>query len=385
MFYFPLVFKNSLRNPRRSLLTITSMALSFCILGVLISMYNMFFVTEVSPDIALRLIVRNRISITNVLPLSYERQIARVPGVRAVTIYQWFGGVYKDTRDPNNAFPRFAVDADQILRVHTDYTLPEAETRAFVRERTACIVGRTLAHRTKLQIGDRVHLQGDIFPVNLDLTVRGIYDAPRDDDHLYFHFDYLNESLFHGQADFAGMYVLLVDRPESVQRVSRQIDEMYRNSPDRTKTETEKAFMLGFLSYLGNVKAFLFSLCGSLMITVMLVSANTMAMSVRERSREVGILKTLGFTWDMILRLIVEESALIALTGGLLGLGMALLVIEGMRSISIPMVSLRLLHLSPMIFAICTVLAVLVGVVSCFVPALTSARRSILDSLRITD
>ncbi len=387
--YWPLIVKNALRNRRRSALTILSVAASFCLLGVLMSMYNIFFVsTTVTPAQTLRMIVRNRISIANSLPASYEERIRKVPGVRDVSVFQYFGGTYKDSRDMKNFFARFAVEPDKFFIVSPHYQIPEDQKLAFQRERTACIIGKTIAARLNLHIGDRITLVGDIFPVNLELTLRGIYDNLTDDGALLFDYEYLREALKArngGQLDQASMYLLIADGAEWVPRISEAVDEMFQNSPAETKTETERAFALGFLSYLGDVKLMLISVCGALTFTVLLVSANTMAMSVRERVREVGILKTLGYSPQEVLGILLSEAVLIALVGGILGLGIAGVITAGLRHIPVMFFSLRRLGLPLWILASNVLLAMMVGLVSSFFPAWNASRRPIITCLRFTD
>ncbi len=387
--YWPLIVKNALRNRRRSSLTVLSVAASFCLLGVLLSMYNIFFVTTtVTPAQTLRMIVRNRISIANSLPASYEQRLRSVPGVRDVSVFQYFGGTYKDSRDMKNFFARFAVEPDRFFIVSPHYQIPEEQKLAFQRERTACIIGKVIAERLNLHVGDRITLVGDIFPVNLEFTLRGIYDNLTDDGALLFNYEYLRESLKQrsgGQLDQVSMYLLIADSAESVPRVSQAIDQMFENSPAETKTETERAFALGFLSYLGDVKLMLISVCGALTFTVLLVSANTMAMSVRERVREVGILKTLGYSPREVLGILLSESVLIALVGGILGLAVAGVITSALRHVPLMFFSLRRLGLPFWVLAASVALAMMVGVVSSFFPAWNASRRPIVTCLRFTD
>ena len=386
--YWPLIVKNTLRNRRRSALTVFSVAASFCLLGVLMSMYHVFFLNPPSPDQALRLMVRNRISITNSMPASYEQRIRRVEGVREVTVFQYFGGSYKDSRDMKNYFARFAVEPDKFFDVSPHYEMPAEQKIAFRRERTACIVGRGLAERLHFQPGDRITLVGDIFPVNLELTVRGIYESQGSDQNLLFSYDYLRESIARrgrGQLDQVGLFLLRAESPGSVPRVEQAIDEMFENSPAETKTETEKAFALGFLSYLGDVKLMLITVCGALTFTVLLVSANTMAMSVRERVREVGILKTLGYSPQAVLAIMLSESVLIALAGGILGLGLAAFIVSVLRRAPLMFINLKTMNVPVWVLAASLMLAMTVGVASSFFPAWNASRRPIVTCLRFTD
>jgi putative ABC transport system permease protein len=380
--HLPLIFKNSVRNRRRSILTILSIAASLCLLGVLAAIYFVFYHSEPTTDQALRLIVRNRISLANPLPISYMAQIKQVPGVREAMIFQWFGGTYKDNRDTANFFARFGVEAEKLTTVYPEYRLPAEERQAFLSERTACLVGRKTASRLGFKVGDKIQLKGDIFPVNLDLTVRGIYDSEKDNENLLFHFEYLNEAIPRGRRDQVANFVIRMERPEDAASIANKVDDMFRNATNQTKTETEEAFTLSFLAFLGNVKAFLLAICGAVTFTILLVSGNTMAMSVRERVREVGILKTLGFTPGTILFLLVGEAVAIALAGGALGLLLAYGICRLMREAPSTFADFSAITLPPPIVALCLAVSALIGVVSSMVPAWSASRRSILDALR---
>lgn len=377
--FFPLITKNAMRNRRRSFLTICSVGASLCLLGVLMAIYHAFFFTPPTPEQERRLITRNRISLANIMPVSYREKILKVPGVREVTISQWFGGVYKE---PKNMFPRFAVEPERFFTVMPEYKLSPEEQRAFIAERSACIIGRDVAAKFNLKLGDRITLEGDIFPVNMDFIVRGIYDYSLDNESMYFHLQYLFESLGSRQRDFAGTFVSLIDSPQDSTRISREIDEQFRNSPDQTRTETEKAFQLGFVSMLGNVKMFLMSICAAVTFTIILVSANTMAMSVRERIREVGVLKTLGFTQGEILGIVLGEAAFLSFIGGVLGYALAMALTGVIRQAPAFFTELKTLTIVPPVAAMLLAVAVLIGLVSSVIPAWHASRTNIIDSLR---
>jgi len=384
--FFPLVVKNSLRSKRRSILTILSIAASLCLLGVLGALYHMFFLSEATEDQALRLVVRNRVSLARPLPLSYREKIKQIPGVKEVMVFQWFGGTYKDARDPNNFFPRLAVDADRLFTVYPEYRVPEDQKQAFLRERTACLIGRKLAERLGLKLGDRMQIVGDIFPVTLDLTVRAIYDSDRDNENLLFHNDYLREAMRPlGWGDWASTYVIRAETIDDVPRIAEAVDAMFRNSPAQTKTETEKQFEVSFLAFLGNVKLFLLSVCGAVTFTILLVSGNTMAMSVRERAREVGVLKTLGYQRGTILGVIVAEAVLISLIGGLLGLLLAEGLCEMMRRMPSTFTDMSRVKMPGEVWGLAMVVAALIGVISSIVPAWNAANRPIVEALRYED
>ena len=386
MRYLSLILKNSLRNRRRSILTIGSVAISLCILGVLIAMYQALFLSEATPSQALRLITRHRVSLTQSFPIYYREKIQRVPGVKDLTVWQWFGGVYKDNRDPKNMFPRFAADPNHIFNVRPDYQLPEDQKLAFQHERTGCIISRTLANQLNFKLGDRVTLVGDYMPVTLDLKIVGIYDEPDKVPELYFSYEYLKETLGPGSPfrDQVGAFYIQADSAEDVPRIAAAIDHEFESSPAPTKTESERAFQLSFASFIGNLKLFIMAICGAVTFTILLVSGNTISMSVRERIREVGILKTLGFTPGAILGIILGEAAVISLIGGLLGtlLAQAMCSMVSHGPAANFMAGLSTLGISPAVGALSLGVALLIGLASSFIPAWGASRTTILDALR---
>jgi putative ABC transport system permease protein len=379
-----LIARNSIRSRRRSVLTILSIAVSFCMIGVLMAMYSLFFLSEPAADQALRLIVRNRISFANPIPISYVDKIKAVPGVREVMIQQWFGGTYKDPHESTNNFARFAIEPAKLFRLHPEYEISNAEVRSFLKIRNSCIIGRALAERLGIKLGDRITLVGDIFPARLELIVAGFYESAIDNEVLYFHNQYLKESL-RKDPDYAIMLMVMVNKVDSVTAVARRIDDLFHNSAAQTKTETEQAFRLNFLSYIGNIKLFLFVVCASLAGTVLLVASNSITISVRERAQEVGIMKALGFSADTVLFLIAGEAMLMGVAGGFLGLCGAEAIISAMRNLPVVMVSLTTLSLSPGLMAIELCLAAACGMVASVPSAWSASRRPIAECLQQAD
>lgn len=388
MRYVSLILKNSLRNRRRSTLTIASIAISLCILGVLIAMYRAMFTGEPTPAQALRLVTRHRVSLTQPIPIYYRDKIKSIPGVKDIMTWQWFGGTYKDNRDPKNMFPRFGTDPDHFFNVMPEYRIPEDQKIAFQRERTGCVITRTLANQLNMRLGDRVTLVGDIFPVTLELKVVGIYDDPAKTSIMYFNREYLRESIAADtkNRDLVGAFLVQAETAADVPRIAAEIDKEFETSPFPTKSESEKAFQLSFASFIGNLKLFIMAICGAVTFTILLVSGNTISMSVRERVREVGILKTLGFTPGAILGIVLGEAAFISLIGGLLGSflaqGMCLLVSHSPAGNFVG--GLSTLGITPLVGAASLGIALLIGLISSFLPAWGASRTTILDSLRYT-
>jgi putative ABC transport system permease protein len=380
--YLPLILKNSWRNKRRTMLTVASISVSLALLGSMMAIYYAFYLSDAPPSEALRLVVRNRISLTQPMPRFYGEKIRPIPGVREVAMSQWFGGVYKDQRDPKNFFARFGTEPEKILVIRGEMQVPEDQKQAFLHERTACMIGRPLAEKLNLHLGDKIFLQGDIFAVNLELTVRAIYDAPENNEALYFNIEYLEQALGAGKWGEIGTFYVLADSPESVPHIAKAIDDQFHNSPVQTKTESERAFELSFVSFLGNVKVILLSICAAVTFTILLVSANTLAMSVRERIREVGILKTLGFTRGAILGLILGEAVAISIVGGALGVALAAGLCGVVRMGPAFMDELKHLSIRPPVALVCLAVAAAIGLISALIPAWSASRTSIVEALR---
>jgi putative ABC transport system permease protein len=374
------IVRNTFRNKRRSVLTLISISFSLLLLTLMISIWRSFYVDQVAPEAARRLIIRDRVSLAFFLPAYYRNKIRSIPGVTAVAPMTWFGGRYIDDR-PEHFFAQLATDPDEYLRVASDKIVPPDQLKAWQQDRAGALVDVTLANKYGWKIGDRITLQGTIFEVNPELTIRAIYHRDPPQNALYFNTKYLEEAVpwFKGKA---GWYSTQIGSSGDVARVSGEIDDMFRNSPLQTKTESEKAFQLGFVASLGNVKAFILGICGAVVFTIMLVSANTMAMSVRSRTREVALLKTLGFTRQRVLSIFVSESVALSVAGGVLGILVAIPVIwwltRSFIALGVPLamkVNLQTAGLSLLV-------ALTLGLVSGYLPAFNASRMNIVDGLR---
>ena len=380
--YLPLILKNTLRNRRRSLLTISSIAASMCLLGVLFALYRALFLSPPAPGQELRLITYNRVSLTQTMPASYEAKIKSVPGVRDASVWQWYGGTYKDARDMRNFFARFGVEPAALLRIRSDFTMPEEQKKAFISTRTGAIASSALADKFGWKLGERINMVGDIFPGNLELNLVGIYDDPEKVEALYFNWDYVRDGLSAGRKDRIGAWQIQAESAGAVPRITTTIDQMFANSTAETRTESEQAFALSFVSFIGNVKLFLLAICGAVTFTILLVSANTMAMTVRERIREVGILKTLGFPNGAILGMILGEAGFIAALGGAVGIALAAMIAYLIRQGPPFLQQMKTLSISPPVALFCLAFSVAVGILSSLVPAAGASRTSILDAFR---
>ena len=381
--FLPLILRNCWRNRRRAILTAVSIAVSMCLLGVMVAVYHAFYLRDPTPEEALRLVTRNRVSLMVALPGSYGGRIQKIPGVRAVTISNWFGGTYRDNRVSKNNFARFAVEPERLFTIYNELRIPDDQKRAFERERTACVIGRDLASTFNWHLGDRITLVGDIYPGRYELAIRGIFDSPRPSDVLYLNNEYVAQTTT--RARNARMFVVLIDNPGNAARIAEAIDNEFRNATVETKTESEQGFVVGFVSLLGNVKMLLIGICTAVMLTILLVSANAMAMSVRERVREVGVLKTLGFTPGAVLAVILGEACAISVAGGTVGFLISIVLTSGVSKTRAGLFLPPIKPFEPSVALACVLIAAAIGLMSSFLPALGASRTSIVEALRSTD
>jgi putative ABC transport system permease protein len=374
------ISKNAFRNKRRSALTVLSIAFSMLLLTLLLILYRSFYLNDGSTESNLRLIVRHRVSLSFTLPGYYREKIRAVPGVVAVVPFDWFGGTYIDDK-PEHSFAQLGTDPEEFFQVYRDEFMPADQIAAWQHDRQGVIVDTTLAKRYGWKIGDRIILKGDIYPVDLELNIRGIFHTTPDDISIYFNSKYLEEAVpsVNGQA---GLYGILAASPHDASRIARTIDDMFHNSPQPTRTETEKAFGLEFVAMMGNVKVFILSICSAVLFTTLLVSANTMAMSIRERTREVSVLKTLGFTKPTLLGLFVGEAVALSLAGGLLGsLGAyGLLALFAKNPQLTQFLTLAPATPGPILIAI--TVAGVVGLLSAIIPSYRASSKDIVEGLR---
>ena len=374
------VVRNTFRNKRRSLLTMLSISFSLLLLTMMICIWRSFYIDQVAPEAARRLIIRDRVSLAFFLPGYYRQKIRAVPGVNAVAPLTWFGGRYIDDR-PAHFFAQMGTDPEEYLKVASDKIVPADQVKAWQQDRAGALVDVTLANKYGWKIGDKITLQANIFPTDLNLTIRAIYRRDPPQNALYFNAKYLEEAVswFKGQA---GWYAAQIDSADHVASVARQIDEMFRNSPLQTKTESEKAFQLGFVASLGNIKAFILSICGAVVFAIMLVSANTMAMSVRSRTREVAVLKTLGFTRQRVMSIFVSEAVALALAGGLLGVLLAIPVIAAITHRFVGLGIPLNMRVNGITAGLALLVSVILGIVSGYLPAYKASRMNIVEGLR---
>jgi putative ABC transport system permease protein len=320
--YLPLLAASLRRKRLRTFFTLASIVVAFLLFGLAESMRNAL---QSGVDIAGadRLITMHRVSFTQLLPASYQGRIRAIDGVVDVTPQTWFGAWYRDER---SLIPAFPVEPEPFLRMYPEYVVPEEQRMAWVADRGGAMIGRGLADLTGWKVGDAVPLRSAIWRRKdgsdvWELTVRAIYDLPQGGDtrQILLHQEYFDEAKAQARG-LVGWYLVQVDRVERADAVARQIDQQFANSPAETKTSTERAMAQSFLNQIGNIGAILRAIVTAVFFTMLLVTANTIAQSVRERTSEIGVLKTLGFTNGGVLGLVLAEAVLITVLGGVLGL-----------------------------------------------------------------
>ena len=381
MKFLPLVWKNLFRRKTRTLFTVLSIVVAFVLFAYLAAI-RLAFGTGVSVAGADRMLVIHKVSLIQPLPESYLGRIAAVDGVADISHMSWFGGIYQD---PRNFFAQFAVDPESYLRLYPEIVLSDEEREAWLRNRTGAIVGRVTADRFGWEVGDRIPIEGTIFRTRSgptwEFTIDGIYEAGTegyDTSTLLFHHEYLMEANDQG-ARFIGQYVIRVDDPARSADVATAIDTRFANSPAETRTSTEQAFLQGFADQIGNIGAIVTAILGAVFFTILVITANTMAQSIRERTSELAVLKTLGFTDRRVLALVLIESLALAVAGGAVGLGLGWLMI-GLGDPTGGFLAVFLLPTRDLVIG--GVLVVLLGFAAGAVPALLATRLRIVDALR---
>jgi len=375
------IVRNTFRHKLRTSLTVLGMAivvLAYCLLRTVVAAWYAG-VEASSPN---RLITRNAVSLIFPLPISYLSRIKEVPGVVAISYGRWFGGIYINEK---NFFPQFAVDAEHYLDLYPEFLVPEKQLEAFKKDRRGCIAGRLIARKYGWKIGDTITIRGTIFPGTWDFILRGIYrgrDKGTDESQFFFHWDYLNESLKKTmplRADHVGWFVVKIADASRAAQISRKIDSLFENSLAETLTETEKAFQMGFVSMTEAIVVAIKVISYVVIGIILVVLSNTMAMTARERTREYGVLKTLGFEGPFLFKLIIGESLTIAVTGGILGIILsfpAARIFAKSLETFFPIFNLSLKTLASGLLA-----ATIVGILSGIFPGVKASKTSIVESL----
>jgi putative ABC transport system permease protein len=378
--FLGLVLKSAKRSKRRTLLTVMSVAIAVFLFAALRAVLDGFNAGAEAAS-STRVVTIRSTSLMFQMPISHLETIKSIPGVQDVTYASWFGGIYKD---PKNFFGQFAVDPEGYLRMYPEIQLTPEERKAFLDDRTGCIIGDGLARIYGFKVGDKITLQVGI-PLygqrDYDFTVRAIYrsgGAAVDNQSMMFHWKYADErSMLKGQI---GWYVTQIANPDQAPQIMRAIDEKFANSPYETKTDTERAFQTSFVSMFGNLNLLLGSIALAVVITTLFVAANTMAMSVRERTTEIAVMRTLGFPSATIFLLVAGEGLLMATVGGVLGIAAARTIVNP-RFLNaggfIPEIGVNNTNV-----LVALALSVAIGVLAGLIPATMASRLKIVDALR---
>jgi len=375
-----IILANLLRKKIRLLLTIGSFAVALFLFAFLAVVRDAF---GRGADVAGadRLVIINRTSIINPIPLSYRDKILRIPGVKVITHNNWFGGIYQEEK---NFFPQFVIDPESQRQVFPELIVPDDQWANFLKDRQGTIVGARTAERFNWKIGDRIPIRATIFtPGTWEFNIDGIYHGkrPQDDEtQFWFQWDYFEEKVPERHKGNVGWYVLRLDSPDDAVRVAKAIDSEFANSPYETKTETESQFAAGWVKQFGNIRFLIISIGIVVFFTLLLVTGNTMAISVRERTGELGVFKAIGYSDRKVMTFVLLESLVIALIGGVLGLLIAM--------VFVPWISAKLngvvpsLILQPSMLVSGLFAALLVGLISGFLPGIGAMRLRIVNALR---
>ncbi|WCL55486.1 ABC transporter permease [Gimibacter soli] len=377
-----LIFKNLTRRKLRLSLTLFAIFVAFLIFGVL-SSFNKAFNSGIELSADDRMVVVNKINFTQPLPIAYVNKARAIEGVDVLTWCNWFGGYYQD---PKNFIAAMACDAETLLDVYPEIVLPEDQKKAFMANRQGLIAGQAIAVKFGWKVGDRIPMNSNIFSQKTggtawDFDVEGIYTGSTeqfDTNSVYFHYKYFDESRSFGK-DYAGWLILRTTDPALNDKVANTIDTMFANSFFETSTDSEKAFNKAFIAQIGNIAMIVTSVVGAAFFTILLIVGNTMVLAIRERTGEIAVMKTLGFPAARIFKLVLGESLLLSLIGGLLGIGAAWLIVGGMKAALAGI--LPTLVLTPDVAL--TALAIMVGLgfLTGIVPALSAHRLNIITAM----
>lgn len=383
MKFFYLIWRNLLRKKLRTFLTVASIIVAFVLFGLLSGLK-----TALGGGVSLaaenRMMVRHRVSFINPLPYAYMSRIERIPGVKGVSHQSWFGGYYQEPRNQVGSFP---VEPDRFFELNPEIVLPDAQKEAWKRTRTGAIIGRKLAARFNWKIGDHVTLL-TMWPTktgdNWEFDIVGVYDGAKkttDTSGFFFRYDYFDEARSWGNGS-VGWYQVTVDDPKKIVEVAAAIDNEFANSPAETKTESEAAMIQGFVQQIGDIGTIVTGILSAVFFTIMLVAGNTMAQSVRERTQEIGVLKAMGFTNNLVLGVVLGESFAITLLGGLLGLMGGVGVVGLLSQIPQLQTYFPVLLVPDRDLVIGIACAVALGFVAGIFPAVQAMRLRLADALR---
>ncbi len=375
------IIKNALRNKRRAFLSVSSVAASLFLLVTLQVALRELTQPPESSGAELRVAVRNKISLTNPLPARQRGIIEKIPGVEGVTPFTWFGGKYKG--EEGMSFAQFAVDPKALGTVFSDAKMDAAGYKNFNEQKDSCVLGKITAEKYGLKVGDRFVLDSTVYPGSLTFRVAGIYSGTPDDRNMLFRQDYLDDSL--GVPGQVGMWWLKVKSADDMPRVTAAVNQAFENTSAEVRAESERAFQLGFLAMLGNIKALVASISTVVVFTLVLVTASTMSMAVRERFRELAILKALGFRRRELFAFILAESFGLSVVGAAIGIGVAYCAYTFGDIGKMTHGIFVTFEVTPRIIGFSALVAALLGIVSAIAPSLAVARMSVVNGLKTLD
>lgn len=381
-YIFRLASRNMWRSRLRTALTIAGISVAIISFGLLRTVVDSWYAGAELGSSG-RLITRNAASLAFPLPLSYGERIRRMPGIKSVTWANWFGGIYIDDK---HFFPQFAVDPDSYFKVYPEYLVDPVEMAAFKADRRGVIVGSKTAAKYGWKIGDQVPLRGTVYPGTWSFTIRGIYhgsDDKVDTSQFLMHWSYVNETiknLLPSLADRVGIFAVDITNPADAAPTSVAIDSLFRNSLSETRTETQKAFQLGFISMVDTILLAIQTVAYVVILIIMAVMANTMAMAARERTREYATLLALGFDHAFVYCLIIGESVTMAVLGGAVGIALTFPLAKAFFAATRDL--FLVFQVMPMTIFLQASAALLIGLVAALAPAINSSRVRIVDGLR---
>lgn len=382
MKYFRYVWKNVFRKKSRAFLTMASIVLVLVLIVVLSSLLEAMEYDPSGGRGSTHIVVQHATGLSNFMPLAYRQKIEQVPDVVAVAPQIWFGGTYIDDR-PENFFGQLSTDPEVWAVIHDDYTIPDDQLKAWQAERDSFIAGQQLIDKYHWKIGDRIQVKGTYISMTLDLVLRGVYDGP-DESNIFFHNKYLENS-FIGRMNSTGIFFLRTKQPAQVPVACDAINRMFENSEAPVKAMPEQQFMLQFAEMMGNIKLLVRSIGLVVLFTVVLIVANSVAMSARERVTQIAVIRALGFRRNQVLALVLSEAIVLAVLGGLAGVGLSIpfthVLVEGMKHSPVAPFAFNV-RISATTLLTAFSASVLIGILAGFVPAIRSARIRIVDGLR---
>ncbi len=384
MKHFRYIFRNARRNPVRSILTIASTAICLFLMMILLAFFAINNEVAEESRIYNRIITMNANGFAGKVPIAFVEEISKMDGVAAATPLSWYGGKYHDEVMP---FSQFAVDADTVFTVMDELTVAPDQLQAFKENKDGCVIGRKLAGDRRLKVGDPLPLKGDAYPVDMNLTVRGIYSGPaRTDQRMcLFHFDYFDEAfkrVARSSAGNAGTIFIKCKNADIMPSLGKKIDDLYRNSDFPTRTQTEEAFSKMFADMLGDLKIAIYGIGLAVVVALLFVAGNAMAMAMRERTTEVAVLKAIGFPKGLVLFLVLTEAIVVAGLGGAIGTLGSKAFFDFVDIAPYTGGFLPFFYVSWNIAILGLCVSLFVGLVSGLFPALLAANSSVINGLR---